>query len=46
MNWRGVEENNACEAACGGRNRAGELVTKDMEKAEVFNACFASLFTD
>lgn len=46
MNWRGVEENNACEGACGGRNSAGELVTKDMEKAEVFNASFASFFTD
>lgn len=46
MNWREVEENNACDAAYGGRKRAGELVTKDMEKAEVFNAFFASFFTD
>ena len=27
-------------------NGAGDLVTKDMEKAEVFNAFFASFFTD
>lgn len=41
MKWRGVEENNAFETACGTRNRAGELVTKDMEKAKVFNAFFS-----
>ena len=27
------------------QNGAGKLVTKDMEKVEVFNAAFASVFT-
>ena len=28
------------------QNRAGDMVTKDMEKAKVYSACFVSVFPD